>query len=53
MGLQLTIIAVAFTVFGIIAWIAQSYSPAYLGLIVFGLIGVGVGLFTMRAEARS
>jgi len=53
MGLQLSIIAFAFTVFGIIGWFAQGYSPAYVGLIVFGLIGILAGIVTMRAESRS
>lgn len=52
MGLQLTLIAAAFFIFGIIAWIAQSYSPAYVGLIVFGLLGIIGGLLVMRGERR-
>jgi hypothetical protein len=38
MGLQMRIIGAAFTVFGIVAWITQAYSPAYIGLIAFGLL---------------
>lgn len=52
MGLQLTLIAAAFFIFGIIAWIAQGYSPAYIGLIVFGILGVFLGIFVMRSERR-
>jgi hypothetical protein len=36
MRTQIWIIATAFIIFGIVAWIVTSWSPSYLGLIFIG-----------------
>lgn len=38
MRTQIWIIAVAFAVFGAIAWVITSWSPSYLGLIALGVV---------------
>jgi hypothetical protein len=46
MRTQIWIIASAFFIFGIIAWVGtQTYSPAYIGLMLFGLVSFAIGLF--------
>lgn len=48
MKLQIRIIAIAFIVFGVIAWAGtKTFSPAYLGLMGFGLAGLALSM--MRA----
>ena len=45
MRTQIRIIALAFIAFGIIAWIGtKTFSPAYLGLMGFGLAGLALSL---------
>jgi hypothetical protein len=46
MRTQIWIIASAFFIFGVIGWIGtQSYSPSYIGLMLFGLVAFLIGWF--------
>ena len=52
MRYQLLILGVSFIIFGIIAWIAQAFSVAYIGLMGFGLIAVAIFILS-RPRTRS
>jgi hypothetical protein len=44
---QIWMIAAAFAIFGVIAWIVTGFwSPAWVGLILMGIAGFVIGLFT-------
>jgi hypothetical protein len=46
MRTQIWIIATAFVIFGVIGWAGtQTYSPAYIGLMLFGLVAYIIGWF--------
>ena len=47
MRTQIWMIAGAFAIFGLIAWLVTGFfSPAWLGLMAFGLVGFVIGLFS-------
>lgn len=48
MRTQIWIIGSAFIGFGAVAWGFHTYSPAYVGLIVFGVGLIGLGALTPK-----
>lgn len=48
MRTQIWIVAGAFAVFGAIAWAFTFYSPAYVGLIGIGIVGIILGFLAPK-----
>lgn len=49
MRTQIWIVAAAFAIFGVIAWIVTGFfSPAWLGLIGFGVAGFVIGFLSSK-----
>lgn len=40
------IISFTFAIFGVIGWAFQTYSPSYVGLVIFGVVGFLIGWLT-------
>lgn len=48
MRYQIWIVALSFVVFGLVGWLFLGYSPVYIGLMLFGAAGFGLGLTSAR-----
>jgi hypothetical protein len=43
MRYQIWIVALSFAVFGLVGWLFLGYSPAFIGLMLLGVAGFGIG----------
>lgn len=46
MRYQIWIVALSFVVFGLVGWLFLGYSPVYIGLMLLGITGFGLGFMS-------